>query len=216
MVDFSKLGKKTQPLQSFIESNFPDEKRKFQTRQPASTSPRESKRNQTLTSFYGEYQKMTSQFDTDTFMDATTTESSIRRPPIPAGVELIGIISDKTKVNPWQGKKDPTQSGIRLDVVIDFDMSAAPPEVRAIPGLGDLKTITLTDGVMIAQTESGAIDYSPGKNGRLRQYREATGLNTPGQAFSFRMLVGKPIRVKISHRTYENEVYDDVGALAKV
>ena len=40
-------------------------------------------------------------------------------------------------------------------------------------------------------------------------------MNTAGQAFSFRAMIGRLIKVKIAHEIYEGEVYDRVGAVAK-
>jgi len=149
---------------------------------------------------------MSSMFDPEQFLDATTTEALVRRPAIPAGTELLGVITD-IKPRVWQGKKDPTQSGVVMDVQIELDTSGVknqPPKV------------TLTDGIMLDLTPQGSIDYSPGRNGKLRRYREALGLNTPGQSFSFRMMQGRPIRVKIGNRVAEGETYDQIDSVAKV
>ena len=60
-----------------------------------------------------------------------------------------------------------------------------------------------------------AIDYSKGKNNRLRMYRDATGLNVAGQAFSPRMLVGRMVRVRITHEEYQGAVQERAGAISK-
>jgi hypothetical protein len=145
-------------------------------------------------------------FNPEQFLDATTTESLVRRPPIPAGTELLGVITD-IKPRVWQGKKDPSQSGVVMDVQIELDTSGVkdqPPKV------------TLTDGIMLDVTAQGSIDYSPGHNAKLRRYREALGMNVAGQPFSFRMMLGRPIRVSISHRVVEGETYDQINGVAKV
>lgn len=155
---------------------------------------------------------MNSAFDPASFLDATTTEALTRRPPIPAGTELLGIIGEpKPRQSP--GKKDPTQVYTFLDLPIEFDLSQNPAVQAQI---GQPK-VTLTYGFMIDVTASGALDTSAGKNGRLRQLREALGMNAPGQPFSPRMLQGRQIRAKIGHRVDErdNEVYDQVDGVAK-
>jgi len=46
-----------------------------------------------------------SQFDSSTFLDATTTEANERRPPIPAGKVLLGIIGEPN-IRQTEGKKE--------------------------------------------------------------------------------------------------------------
>jgi len=151
-------------------------------------------------------------FSPDTFLDATTTQESTKRPPLPAGREFQGIIKG-IKMRPWQGKKDPTQGGIAADLTIEFDLTSYP-DVQQL--LGGLDKVQIVDGIMLDLTEGGSIDYSPGKNGKLRRYRDATGLNSAGQPFSIRMLEGRVIRAKIKHDPYEGEIYDKIESVAKV
>jgi hypothetical protein len=150
-----------------------------------------------------------SNFDPSQFLDATTTEASTARPPIPAGTELIGTILDINSVT-WQGKQDPSKSGIRLDVKIQCDI---PQELQAN---GQPPSLQFTDGIMLDITAAGAMDMSPGKNGKLRRYREALGMNVPGQAFAPRQMIGRAIRVKIKNEPYEGNIYDRVDSVAKV
>jgi hypothetical protein len=149
-----------------------------------------------------------SNFDPASFLDATITEPTTKRNPLPAGMDFVGIIGEP-KSRTWQGKKDPTQSGIVVDVPIEIDMSAYP-NVK----IGATRFI-LTDGIMLDTTEDGAIDNSPGKNGKLRRYREALGMNQAGVPFSFRAIQGRQIRVKIKHEVYEGDIYDKVDSVAK-
>jgi len=153
---------------------------------------------------------MISNFDPSAFLDATTTEVNSKRNPIPAGTDVVAIIGEP-KARTWTGKADPSKSGIVVDVPLEIDLSAYP-ELAAHVGLSK---VTLTDGLMLDTTESGGIDNSPGKNGKLRRYREALGLNEAGQPFSFRMMQGRMIKVKVKHRTYEGEIYDEVDSVAK-
>ena len=149
-----------------------------------------------------------SQFDPSAFLDATITEPSTKRNPLPAGMDFIGIIGE-VKARTWQGKTDPTKSGIVMDVPVEIDLTAYPDVQIGTPKL------TLTDGIMLDLTESGGIDNSPGKNGKLRRYREALNMNKPGDAFSFRAMQGRTIKVKISHRTHEGEIFDQIDSVAK-
>lgn len=154
-------------------------------------------------------------FSPETFLDATTTEESIKRPPMPAGRDFVSTLKN-IKSRTWQGKKDPTKSGIVIDVTHEFDLNAYP-EVKA--QLGGLEKVLITDGIMLDLTENGAIDYSPGKNGKLRLYRDATGLNQAGQPFSIRMFEGRNVRTRIKHvpsETVAGEVYDNIETVGKV
>lgn len=154
-------------------------------------------------------------FTPETFLDATTTEESVKRPPLPAGRDFISTLKS-VKSRTWQGKKDPTKSGIVIDVTHEFDLSAYP-EVKA--QMGGLDKVSITDGIMLDLTEGGSIDYSPGKNGKLRLYREATGLNQAGQPFSIRMFEGRNVRTRVKHvpsETVAGEVYDNIETVGKV
>ena len=152
-----------------------------------------------------------SQFDPQTFLDATITEPSVKRPPLPAGRDFVGIIGE-VKARAWQGKKDPTQSGIAMDVPVEFDLSAYPDVQKA---LGGISKVTLNDSIMLDLTENGAIDNSPGKNGKLRRYREALNMNKPGDTFSFRAMQGRPVLAKVKHRPYEGDLYDEIDSVAR-
>lgn len=149
-----------------------------------------------------------SQFDPSVFLDATVSEPSVRRPPLPMGTEIVGIIGEP-KVRSGQQKADPSKTWTTVDLPIEFDLTSRP-ELRAVVGVDKL---VVTDGCMLDITPAGTIDNSPGKNAKMRRYREATGLNQPAQSFSFRMLQGRVVKVKIKHRFYENEAYDDIDAI---
>ena len=154
-------------------------------------------------------------FSPETFLDATTTEESVKRPPMPAGRDFAATIKE-VKSRTWQGKQDPTKSGIAVDVKLEFDLTAYP-DVRAT--VGGLDKVLISDSIMLDLTEGGAIDYSPGKNGRLRMYREACGLNVAGQAFSIRMFEGRLVRSRIKHtpnKEVPGEFYENIEAVAKV
>lgn len=150
-----------------------------------------------------------STFDPSTFLDATITEANTKRSPIPAGVDVAAVIGEP-KSRSWNSK-DGTKSGIAIDVPLEIDLTAYPDLQKAV----GIPKVTISDSIMLDLTESGGIDNAPGKNGKLRRYREALGMNNPGQPFSFRMMQGRMLKVKIKHRTYEGELYDEVDSVAK-
>ncbi|MDX2059909.1 MAG: hypothetical protein SFV24_19020 [Gemmatimonadales bacterium] len=151
-------------------------------------------------------------FDPSAFLDATTTEALTKRPPLPAGLDFVATIGELKSVA-WQGKADPTKSGIRIDVPLQIDLNAYP-DVKAALG-GSIDKVTITDGIMLDLTPAGAIDFAPGRNGKLRRYREALDMNQPGAPFSVRMFQGRLIKVKIKHEPYEGELYEKVDSVAK-
>lgn len=154
---------------------------------------------------------MTSAFDPASFLHQRTEEQSVRRPPIPAGTELLGVIGE-LKVDSFANKKDPGgPDSIRLSVPIKLDLSSNPT-IRQLVGTDNL---TLTDTFFLDYTDSGALDYGAGRNNGLRRYRDATGLNTKGQSFGLLDLQGRIVKARISHRTYENEIYDQIDSVSK-
>lgn len=139
-----------------------------------------------------------SQFDVDSFLDAQTTEAASKRAPLPAGSEYLGTIGEPVARS---GEKDGKQWAA-MDFPIQLDAN------------GD--TVTLKYGTFVDVSDSGGLDWSPGRNSGLRRLREATGLNEKGKPFSVRMLQGRQVRVKIKHRIYEGEIYDEIGSVARV
>ena len=149
-----------------------------------------------------------STFDPSQFLDLTTTEESVRRPPLPAGEILSGEIADiSVRIN--QGKQDPSKTYTSVDVKIKFSTAhiAGQPE-----------NVTVKDGFLLDLTDAGQLDMGPGKNGRLGRYREALGMNVAGQPFSIRQMQGRPIKAAIKHRPDPNDptiLYEEVSAIAK-
>ena len=152
---------------------------------------------------------MTSPFDPAAFLDATTTEASTRRNPLPTGHSYVALIGEITS-RQWTGRADPTKTGIALDVELVLEI---PPEIQEAEGY-TTSTFKLKDSIMLDLNATGGIDFGPGKKGRLRSYREATGLNSPGVPFKARDLTGKTILVQVKHRLVGDAIYEDVGAVA--
>lgn len=149
-------------------------------------------------------------FDPQAFLNATVDTPSVKRPPLPAQNPAspdglyIGILSEPVPKQ-WSSK-DQTKSGVKMDVSITVDV---PAEVQQSHGLPP--TVVLFDSIMLDQLPNGGIDNSPGKNRRMRVYREAVDMNKPGDAFAFRMLTGRPVKVKVDHELYNGEIQERVG-----
>lgn len=157
---------------------------------------------------------MSTIFDPAAFLDQTTEQVSERRNPLPA-VDFNAAIKD-VQMKTWESKDKVDEatgqlkSGLKLEVVLDLDI----PE--AIKEASQLQKMTLTDGFIVDMNDSKtAIDYGKGKNNRLRMYRDATGLNVAGQTFSPRMLIGKLVRVRVTHEEYNGAIQERAGAISK-
>jgi len=150
-----------------------------------------------------------SMFNPDTFLDATIEAPTEKRPPLPAG-DYTAVIGE-VKSRAWQGKKDPTKSGIAWDIPLTLEI---PADVQTQLGLQQ-PTITLTDSIMLDLTDAGTIDNSPGKNRGLRNYREALDMNKAGDVFSARKMTGQAVRVKVKHELYEDQIMERVGGVAR-
>lgn len=148
-------------------------------------------------------------FDPQAYLDAQITEPTVKRPPLPVG-DYMAIIED-VKSRTWQGKADPTKSGIAFDIPLVLEI---PADVQTQLGL-TTSTLKFTDSVMVDLTEGGMIDNGVGKNRRLRTYREACDMNKAGDIFSPRKMIGQTILVKIKHDLWEGEIVEKIAGVAK-
>ena len=147
-------------------------------------------------------------FSPEQFLDMQVTESNDTKViPVPVG-EYLGVV-EEVKVRTWTSKKDPSQSGLTLDVVWLIDDA----NVKALLGR---EKVTVKQGIMLDMTEAGGLDMSKGRNIGLGRVREATGLNTPGQPFAASMLTGRMAKVKVKHRVDGENIYAEVESTAKV
>lgn len=147
-----------------------------------------------------------SNFDPQSFLDATMSEPLTKRPPINPGSYSATIGEPKSRN--WQSR-DGSKSGVALDVPLEIVLDGAEATRVGQP------SVIVSDSVMLDLTESGTIDIGPGKNRKLRNYREATNLNNPGDTFSPRMLQGRTVKVAVKHDVVDGEVYERIGAVAK-
>jgi len=159
-----------------------------------------------------------SAFDPNLFLDAQISEVNERRPPLPAENPAssdgcyIATIGEVTAKSGTIEKGDKTgQPWLAMSVPLKIDV---PPQLRDTLKLPP--AVTLTDMAFIDLTPQGAIDNSPGRNGKQKSYREACDLNKPGDVFSWRQLQGRMVKVKIKHDMYEGQIQERVGMLLKV
>lgn len=149
-----------------------------------------------------------SMFSPEQFLGMQVNESNDTKVvPVPPG-EYMAVVKE-VKARPWQSKADPSKAGIALDVQWSLDDAG----VKALLGRDE---VSIKQGVMLDMSEAGGLDMGKGKNISLGRLREATGLNTPGQPFSFTMLTGRMAKVKVEHRVDGENIYAEVKQVAKL
>lgn len=159
---------------------------------------------------------MPTMFNPEQYLSASMETPLERREPLPTtapessdGCYFATVKEVKSRV--WEGKteKSAGKSGIAWDISLEIDV---PTSLRGTIGM---EKLTIRDGLMLDLTDNGLIDSGKGKNGRLRMYREALDLNKPGDSFSALKMVGRPLKVKIEHRPYNDTIQEDVKQVLK-
>lgn len=150
-------------------------------------------------------------FDPNAYLEMSIDAPMEKRPVAPAGTYLPASITG-LNVAQWQSKdkvdeSGQLKSGIRFDITLEVQF---PTDVQQQYGLTYDK-LTITDGVMIDRNAAGGIDTTPGKNNRLRVYREACDLNRPGEVFKPLQLVGRQVMVKFRHEEYQGNLQEKVA-----
>lgn len=147
-------------------------------------------------------------FSPEQFLDTQITESNATEfVPIPVG-EYLGV-ADKVDVKQWAKKDDPSVCGLKLVITWGLDDAG-------LKELLNREKISVRQDIMLELTESGGLDMGKGRNVGLGRLREAVGLNTPGQAFSFSMLPGRMAKVLVKQRVDGQTIYNEVGGVTKV
>ena len=148
-------------------------------------------------------------FDPNALLDATLDSPTEKRPPLDVGdyTAIIGEISAEK----FQGKKDTTKTytvwNVPLSLEVPIDQQAK---------VGNQAQLKLQDRIMLDLNDNGTLDNSPGKNNRLRMYREALDMNKPGDSFSARKMTGQPILIHIDHEEYEGQLREKITRVARV
>lgn len=135
-------------------------------------------------------------FDAEAFQNSVITESnSTRTIPWPQG-EYVGTIK-KAEVRSGTISKGERQGQpwAGVSVQVEVDRSLLPEGASSVA----------SGMVMLDLTDAGGLDTRPGRNVNLGRLREAAGLNTPGQPFSFGMLEGRTVKVTTGTRTDPND-----------
>ena len=144
----------------------------------------------------------------------TSSQGSTRVIVVPAK-EYTGIIGDDLNFRQSPGTKDPSKIYTFMDVSIIIDSAEAREVTKR-----EKPSVRFSCGVDLTPDGLG-FDMSEGKNVHLNRLRDAVGQNIAGQGWAPSMLVGKPLKVKVSHRPNPNstdplDVYAEVAAVSKL
>jgi len=155
---------------------------------------------------------MTSAFDPNAFLDATTTEVNEKRPPLPEENPedpsgLYTAVIGEIKADTGQIEKGDRAGQPWVSMVIPLRIQV--PSVLQAMGLPP--ELTLTDRAFLDLTPQGGLDNSKGKNRAQRMYRDATDMNKPGEPFAWRMLQGRMVKLKIRHEMYQEQLQERVA-----
>lgn len=149
-----------------------------------------------------------STFDATSFLDQeTNSQMDTRFPLIPQG-EYPAIV-DAIDARQQESTKVPGEVWTILDVTYAIDDAGVREETQ-------LPKPTIRQSIFL-DMEDGKLATGTGKNVNLGRLREALGLNQPGQAFNFRMLVGQACIVSVKHNPDKNDpeiVYANVNKIA--
>jgi len=148
-------------------------------------------------------------FDPASFlMQETSEQMDTQFILIPAG-EYPALIT-KVEARQQQNPNDPAQLWTILDVTYGIDDQAVREETG-------LPKPTIRQSIFLDLNEGGTLETGKGKNVNLGRLREATGLNQPGQAFSFGALLGQACIVAVKHTPDKKDpeiVYANVNKVA--
>ena len=147
-------------------------------------------------------------FDPNQFLDMQVEGSNDTKTiPVPAGE--FTAIAEKVECRAWQSKKDPSKSGLTLEVHWNIDDNS----VKELIGRDK---VTVRQGVMLDLTDSGSLDMGKGRNIGLGRLREALDLNQAGSPFAFSMIPGRMAKVKVEHRVVDDAIYAEVKSAVKL
>ena len=157
------------------------------------------------------------EFDPNAYLDAPIEKPLERRPPLMPS-DYTGVISDIVGRS-WQSssKYDDLTGQLKSGLAFDLKIALEIPEAERTRCSITSDSFTITDSIMVDLTSTKAIDDAPGRNARLRMYREAADMNKPGETFRPRALIGKAVRVKIGHRVLPSgDPTEEVKQVAKL
>jgi hypothetical protein len=150
-------------------------------------------------------------FDVDNFLNQTvntSNDTSLINPPDNMSGDGYMILAGKVDCRTWQKRDDPSVSGLALDIQWEI-------QDEAVKSFCGRDKIICKQGIMLDLTDSGELDMGKGKNVGLGKLREALGLNTPGEPFSFSMITGRLAKGFVQHEVKREEIFVKIKKVLK-
>lgn len=130
-------------------------------------------------------------FDADSFLNSSVSGSnSTKVIPCPQG-EFPAVI-EKVGARQVQSK-----DGSETRIVLEVSWLVEDDGAKQATGR---EQVTVKQGLFLDLLPNGGLDMAEGKNVGLGRLREALGLNSPSEAFSFNMLPGRMAKIAVTHR----------------
>ena len=151
-------------------------------------------------------------FDPNEFLNGQvegSNDTKFTNPPDNMSGDPYTGIASKVEIRQWQGKADPSKSGLALDIQWEIQDES----VKTFCGRA---TVNVKQGLMLDITDSGQLDMGKGRTIALGKLREALGMNTPGQPFSFSMIQGRIAGLFVGHRDNEKDPESPFAEVRKV
>jgi hypothetical protein len=147
-----------------------------------------------------------STFDPKTFTSAVYTQrGDTEYSPCPEGEYTAQIVDVSARqINTKDGDER---------IVLDVKWEVLDESVKQATGRD--KTF-VRQSVFLDLTNSGHLDFSPGKNVQLSRLREACGQNEDGKPWSIRDLVGSMCQIMVEHRSGADTVFANVTRVARL
>jgi hypothetical protein len=150
-------------------------------------------------------------FDVDNFLNQTVNDSndtSLINPPDNMSGDGYMVLAGKVDCRTWQKRDDPSISGLALDIQWEI-------QDESVKSFCGRDKIICKQGIMLDLTDSGELDMGKGKNVGLGKLREALGLNTPGEPFSFSMITGRLAKGFVRHEVKGEEIFVKIKKVLK-
>lgn len=120
----------------------------------------------------------------------------VRVEPKEYNAQIVGPFGEKTKLRQQTNDKG---AFLILDVVWQ------PDDPEQAQRLGIEKLPTVRQSIFLDLTANGGLDLGPLKNGDLNRLREAIGLNQDGQKWKWQDFIGRPAKIKVTHKPNPDE-----------
>lgn len=147
-------------------------------------------------------------FNPEQLLTATITEANTKRNLLTPGQEYTATVQDvKSVVRRNQDGFDTNVIDVKVSVNVPYEQLDAVGR----------ETVDLTDSIWLDTNSAGLIDMGPGKNPKMKNWRDATDTNKAGKDFNFTQFVGRTVRIRVEHYVSkkDGETYEQVKGVTR-